>query len=525
MFYRTFYSFQTSTSERNDDKTEDYSDTSEDEEELSIPIAIEGGYGWVVVFASFMFRFLYGGLTMCEGLIFLQLQDKFQTSAQLTALPQAGQQALAFFSGPLMAYIINRYSVRTCFMFGTVLSSLGCILNGFAPNIYFMFFSHVLLQGVGVGMFGSLVIVSHYFDRRRSLAFSFSGAGSGLGSLVIVPLVQFIFETYDFQGAYLLLSTLFMQLFIVAMLYRPLRRHHKFLALERSERKEARKINGEFGEQCYYFQKESIDSKVMSNCKSNTDDVIEFRDKNKRIPTVPGSYLEDGRYLSKMSRKSRMKSIYTIIFPLDHKTTNVSKARPSMFNLHLLKDIPFILFNIGGILVKIATIDIFMFLPSLLLEKNISKTDTSFVLVICGLMVSIGIIIFGTVSNLKIFLNHRPTFYTLLVFVMSLLCILIPNLRGFSSYAALFVLVGLVMGGIELLRFVVLTDIVHKDLFASSMGLSNVFAGVGVLIGPPIGGALKDFLGDFDAAFYLCGGCYALAVCIFGLSFYILKAK
>ncbi|CAL1530989.1 unnamed protein product, partial [Lymnaea stagnalis] len=57
----------------------------------------DGGYGWVVVVASFMHHMILGGFARSEGLFFLQYQDRFQSGAQLTSWPSSLMSTLNLF--------------------------------------------------------------------------------------------------------------------------------------------------------------------------------------------------------------------------------------------------------------------------------------------------------------------------------------------------------------------------------------------------------------------------------------------
>ncbi len=45
----------------------------------------DGGWGWMVVLGSFILHILLGGLSRSYGLIYLQLREKFNSTAAITA--------------------------------------------------------------------------------------------------------------------------------------------------------------------------------------------------------------------------------------------------------------------------------------------------------------------------------------------------------------------------------------------------------------------------------------------------------
>ena len=90
---------------------------------------------------------------------------------------------------------------------------------------------YLFYTGVGAGLiFGpGLVVVNQYFEKKRGLANGVSQAGSGVGSMVLPPLILFALNNYGLEGTLLIMGGLALNLCICGMLFRPanfyLRRH------------------------------------------------------------------------------------------------------------------------------------------------------------------------------------------------------------------------------------------------------------------------------------------------------------
>ena len=61
--------------------------------------APDGGWGWLVVFASFLLQVLTIGITYTFGVIFVDLLDYFKESQSSTAWIGSIQPALLYFTG------------------------------------------------------------------------------------------------------------------------------------------------------------------------------------------------------------------------------------------------------------------------------------------------------------------------------------------------------------------------------------------------------------------------------------------
>ena len=108
--------------------------------------------------------------------------------------------------------------------------------------------------------------------------------------------------------------------------------------------------------------------------------------------------------------KIGVKSTLSILFPVDKSYRNFkrsSKNKSSLFDFYLLKDIPFLMFCIGNQFVGLGFRIIFMFLPAISLEKDLTPTEAALTLTICGITETGGRLIAGFVLNMKVSLYHR----------------------------------------------------------------------------------------------------------------------
>ena len=87
-----------STSSSSDDTSTTYSFTAPD-----------GGWGWVIVVASFFINFIADGVTFSFGVLFLQLQEEFQEGKALTAAVVSLFHAIPLLSGPIASSLTDRW--------------------------------------------------------------------------------------------------------------------------------------------------------------------------------------------------------------------------------------------------------------------------------------------------------------------------------------------------------------------------------------------------------------------------------
>ncbi|XP_059162386.1 monocarboxylate transporter 12-B-like [Physella acuta] len=506
---------------KDNEKGDEEEEEDGNEEESNLMKAPDGGYGWVVVFASFLHHVLVGGFARSEGLFFLQYQERFHSSAQLTAWPSSLMSTVNFFMGPLCGAFVNRYSVRTALILAILLSSTSYILNGFAPNVYFLFFSSALLGGLGRGLMCAVLLINLYFDKHRSVANGLSMSGVGFGSFAIVPLVTILFEVYGFTGAYLIIGAIELNGIVTAMLLRPLSMHLRFLRADKlrkerlANKEECVKLtatpknrsSNSDSRQRKFTPQNSVDRSTDQKTDNKTELVIEDTiepGKVSRSSVDISASLPDLRRPRK--KQNCLQSSLAIIFPVEYQRKGDAK-KPEAFHWHLLKNVPFLIFCLSNMFFLIAFKTAFTFLPAMAISKGLSKREAALVLTVSGALDTFGRMAFGFVMDIKVCRPLRPYVFTSLLFFISGASLLVPSLNSLATYCVVSSAYGFMTGAFISQKMVVLIDILGREVMPSSLGISKVFQGIGSLIGPPFAGALRDSLGSFDSAFYMGGAC------------------
>lgn len=206
----------------------DESSSSSDDEDSSIGFAEakppDGGWGWVVVFASFMVNLIADGITFSFGVIYVEFLNYFNEGKAKTAWIGSLFMAMPLLSGPIASFLTDRYGCRRVTIVGSILSSLGFFISAFANTMEMLFFTFGILAGFGLSLcyVAAVVIVAYYFDKRRSFATGLSVCGSGIGTFIFAPLTQILIDEYGWRGTTLILSGLFLNMCICGMLMRDL---------------------------------------------------------------------------------------------------------------------------------------------------------------------------------------------------------------------------------------------------------------------------------------------------------------
>ncbi|CAG5126710.1 unnamed protein product [Candidula unifasciata] len=478
--------------------------------------APDGGYGWFVVLGCFISHVVFAGFDRSEGILFLLLTSKFEQSAQLTSWPGAIACTLQLLLGPLATAVSNRYSpriavmlgavlvARTSVMIGGLLMSLGCILSGFATNFYFLFFSYALLVGTGRGLSYApgLILVAMYFDKRRGLATSISSSGVGIGGFIIVLISHYLFENYEFQGAFLIIGGIALHTNLAAMLYRPMTMHQRFNERLMTHSLAVDPVETTVAIVASESSSSELDSRrPPSLFQSSVDQKLEIESPTSlRNDNANTKYLGQNPFIGNNCVTTAVK----ICFPKEIREDNNKMSR-QLCHLYLLKNTPFLLYCISAWLFSMAMKSGYTFIQALVISKGISKAEAALVMSIAGLADCVSRIGAGFLLDLKLFHVYRLLIYTVISLSLALVLFLLPSRDSFHSFVVLWCVFGVLTGIFISQRVVILVDILGIQQIANSLVIVICFQSLGTLLGPPLSGTVKDYFGTVDELFYLNG--------------------
>ncbi|EEC11812.1 monocarboxylate transporter, putative, partial [Ixodes scapularis] len=181
----------------------------------------DGGWGWVVVFASFMINMIADGVAMSFGLLFVDLIEYFDEGKGKTAWVGSLFLSMPLLTGPIASSLTDRYGCRRVCIVGALMAAGGFVASYFSTSLEFLFLTFSV-SGFGLALcyVASIVIVAYYFERRRSLATGLAVCGTGIGTFVFAPLTIYLLETFAWRGTLLILAGFFLNMVIFGLLMR-----------------------------------------------------------------------------------------------------------------------------------------------------------------------------------------------------------------------------------------------------------------------------------------------------------------
>ena len=73
----------------------------------------------------------------------------------------------------------------------------------------------------------TVVVATHYFEKRLSLAIGIAACGSGVGTFILAPLTSLLVTNYSWKGAILIIAALNLHCCVFGATYRPVKSNSK----------------------------------------------------------------------------------------------------------------------------------------------------------------------------------------------------------------------------------------------------------------------------------------------------------
>ncbi|XP_019629216.1 PREDICTED: monocarboxylate transporter 13-like [Branchiostoma belcheri] len=186
--------------------------------------APDGGWGWVVVAATFFIHAVLYATCLSFGVFYAEFREVFQEGAGITSFTGSILVACLLVCSPLAGALSNLTSCRAVIIAGSVISAVGLIVSFFAQEMIHLFFSVGFLTGFGMSLVlsPSLAMIGRYFDKRHATANGIAICGTGVGQFALPPLFQFLIDEFGWRGALLIVAGLMLNGCVCGALLRPI---------------------------------------------------------------------------------------------------------------------------------------------------------------------------------------------------------------------------------------------------------------------------------------------------------------
>ncbi|CAF1213612.1 unnamed protein product [Rotaria magnacalcarata] len=508
----------------------------------------DGGWGWVIVFSSFMIHFIMDGITYSMGDIYLHpMMEVLGCNRGTVSFIFGMLPAITLGSGLFATILINRHGCRKMTIIGSCLAAMGFLASSLFANIWFYYFAIGIVAGFGFGLIylAAIVSINFYFDKKISRALGIAVCGSGLGTMAFPWIMPYIINYpmwFDVYGGLLNESAIIFMCVIFGMLMIPLPKEpSEKRRLENKVKTEAKRqakksiknanIMVDTNEQHLKLlpNQESIPSTEISELhlvdsnkqqqQPSTDHVFfpDYKqnklaneyDKVNYHQTIVSDSIDDEPL--KMATKdlellenddaTNEDDLHTSFVQVnasnEEKTTTSSKQSffhelSNEIDIKLLKNHAFVLFIISNFLTSLGFNIPYNFANDLAIDAKVAEHRRHWIIMSIGFGNCIGRIIIGVLGDFK-WINRLNLYNIALIFAG--IATMTAPLCGsivYSHMAYAFVF-GFFSGGYVGLTTVIVKDLVGENKVSHALGITYSFQGLATAIGTPIVGTMRDY--------------------------------
>lgn len=483
----------------------------------------DGGWGWMVVYASFMIHVFTDGMTYSFGVFYAEFLAYFEESSSKTSWIVSILVGVTLSSGPISSSFVNRWGCQAVTVAGALLSAVCVVASAFAGNVLTLIFTIGVGAGFGFGLIylPAIVSVTVWFERYRSLATGIAVCGSGLGTFIFAPLTSSLISRYGWRGAMAIIGALMLHCIPLGLMFKPVPERPRTPVTEPMLPKLKRSP-----------LKRSQSTEQMATANGKVDDgdvarltlsqpVLNKTQEQKQSYSRHGSGImqrPDVLYQGSMTSLAKFRAP-SPERPQTSKEVQETRCKwlpcseesktalLEMLDLSLLVDPIFSLFAVSNFLTSIG-----FYIPytyTVMLSKELGVENSPYLISIIGASNLIGRIILGYISD-KPWVNRLLAYNICLTIagISTALATVCWEFWGLALYATTF---GFCIGAYVGLTSVVLVDLLGLEKLTNAFGLLLLFQGIASLIGSPFGGLLKDVLHSYIPAFYVAGGTISLS--------------
>lgn len=482
---------------------EDFEEKVEEAGKVTPP---DGGYGWIVVAASFLVNMAVDGVIYTCSASMLGVWTKRFNSVALGGLVVSLLTGCYYLCGPIAAALVNVFGVRPVAVFGSLLSTTSFLLASQTEDQWQTYLFFGVLAGIGFGCMylPSIVVLSTYFAKRRSVATGIAVCGSGIGTVLFSQINPLVFEYLGENPSHFVmyLAAISSSGAIVSLLFAPLK------PSDQQVKRVAKMVRD------YEGKIQEPSERLLEDVRNDLEEINRPGHKADTFYAGNGP-LERSKSLDEKAAEAAHHVVHATE---QHTVVHVAKKSKgalfkeslcSMFDKDLLFSPSFMTLAVSGILTVMAFLVPFVCIKDAMPEDKYTDMQKAFILtligvfniafrVICGvasdhpkmsaLQVSNGATIIGGLSMMLIPFCTEYWHYVLFT---------IPFSAGVACFAAL--------------RSVICVELIGVDKLSNAFGILMVFMGIGAVTGSPIAGYLKDLTGNYDFGFYVMGAVFAFS--------------
>ena len=300
------------------------------------------------------------------------------------------------------------------------------------------------------------IIVVDYFEKKRALAMSLGTVATGFGAF-FPPVMLYLFETYGFTGAFVIMAAISLHSLLAGMLYRPISSKKV-----KQPKESANKLDT--------YNQTSLNDLNRGICGTiKTDEPL-----NEAVDTckekISALEMEEG-----LTRRSKEIPSWQI-------------PKKKLFDLTLIKNFRFVSLSLGNFCNAFNVGVVSTCVPVLAMQFGIHITQAVSLITVAGIGTTVGILGLGFIMDFKRIKPYRVLMYVSFLYIVGIASTLNPLTTNFISFVAVQFIRAAFSGFCMSQRATIVSDVVGKQKVANAFGILLVSTSLGYTAGRVIGG-------------------------------------
>ncbi len=320
----------------------------------------------------------------------------------------------------------------------------------------------ILLAGIGTNMFivSANAMIAQYFEEKRGKANALATSVNGVGAMVLGPLILYMSHEYGYSGTFLILGGCMLHLCISGALYRPLPTIH---IVEIEMIPQAGNTNSS----------DILEAKSENkNCSMDSEAGIE-----KQHMQITETYHQDEKLTKDNSEPIKV-----------NRCVKVFKKLGSYFGVYLFRNLTFV--SLCFLLMFVyMTFDICItFMSASVRDVGFTDGNVTVLIILTNSMDIPARLLSGIIFDLPTIRDNRTRTYSIMTLIKAITVICIPFMPGLIGRLTVWSVFAAIRGAVQCQTSVVVASVVGRKNITSAIGLTRFCQGIGMLIGPPVGG-------------------------------------
>ncbi|MEJ2738337.1 MAG: MFS transporter [Dehalococcoidia bacterium] len=167
-------------------------------------------YGWYIIVASWILVFLYN--SMAVNVFFKPMLEEFGWDRATLASVQSVAMIFFMVASPFLGHLVDRFGPKAMLLACEIAQILSGLINSVASNIGHLYISRIFYGLNAIP--GTQVLINHWFEKRRGFALGILATGVPIGTILLVPLSQYLILQWGWRTVMLFWSAV---IFVVAI--------------------------------------------------------------------------------------------------------------------------------------------------------------------------------------------------------------------------------------------------------------------------------------------------------------------